>query len=213
MLRASRSTLVGAVMRAALVPPAALAVHQLRYLLAFRAGAGAALQSTGHSYLHSLVPWVMCLLGVAAGGFLWALGRALGGRRGATGQTASFAVLWLVCALTLVAIFAGQELVEGLVLVGHPSGLVGVFGHGGWWAVPAAACVGLVLAAVFHGVGGVLDAAATWSRRGARPAVGPRVLPRPGSAIAAGLAPLADGWSDRGPPSRCAAGLALCAAR
>jgi hypothetical protein len=202
MLRAPRTTLVGAVMRAALVPPAALAVHQLRYLLAFRGGAGAALQATGHSYLHSLVPWVMCLLGLAAGGFLWALGRALGGRRGAGRQTASFAALWLVCAVTLVAIFAGQELVEGLVLLGHPAGLVGVFGHGGWWALPAAVCLGLVLAAVFHGAGRVLDAAATWSHRGARPAIRPRALPRPMSVIAAGRAPLAGGWSHRGPPSR-----------
>ncbi len=36
-----------------------------------------------------------------------------------------------------------------MVLVGHPAGLVGVFGYGGWWAIPVAICIGLVLAAVF----------------------------------------------------------------
>ena len=62
--------------RAALVPAAAVAVHQLRYLLAFGGNAGAELAREGHSYLHSLVPWIMALIGVAAGGFLWSLGRA-----------------------------------------------------------------------------------------------------------------------------------------
>ena len=45
----------------ALTPAAAFAVHQLRYWLAFGAHAGAALQQQGHSYLHSLVPWIVLL--------------------------------------------------------------------------------------------------------------------------------------------------------
>ena len=41
----------------ALLPPAALLVHQLRFMLAFGSSAGAELQRTGHSYLNWVVPW------------------------------------------------------------------------------------------------------------------------------------------------------------
>ncbi len=36
-----------------------MAVHQLRYVLAFGGGAGLELQRQGHSYLHSLAPWAI----------------------------------------------------------------------------------------------------------------------------------------------------------
>ena len=39
-----------------------------------------------------------------------------------------------------------QETLEGFVASGHPQGLAGVFGHGGWWAVPLAAIAALALA-------------------------------------------------------------------
>src|SRR5438067_13612814 len=62
----------------ALMPAAAFAVHQLRYWLAFGGHAGAQLQAQGHAYLHSLVPWIVLPIAIAVGGFLRALGRALG---------------------------------------------------------------------------------------------------------------------------------------
>ena len=74
--------------------------------------------------------------------------------------------LWLLCSAALVAIFAGQEFLEGLFATGHPAGLAGIFGYGGWWAIPAALCVGLVLACLFHGALWVLDEVA---KRRARP--------------------------------------------
>ena len=55
---ADRRTVVRWVARAALVPAGALAVHQLRYLLAFGGRAGVEFARQGHSYLHSLVPWI-----------------------------------------------------------------------------------------------------------------------------------------------------------
>lgn len=187
--------------RGALVPAGALAVHQLRYWLAFGSNATVELRAQGHSYLHSLVPWIVLLIAISAGVFLRALGRALGGRCSLPRYTLSFAALWLVCAACLVAIYVCQEFLEGLFATGHPSGLVGIFGYGGWWSVPAALSVGLVLAAVFHGARWVLREVAqrhqhlTVSRRHRLPrARAPRssVLPR--------LEPLAEGWSDRGPP-------------
>ena len=137
--------MIASLSRGALVPGAALAVHQLRYWLAFGRGATTQLQAQGHSYLHSLVPWIVLLIAISAGVFLRALGRALGGRCSLPRYTLSFAALWLVCAACLVSIYVCQEFLEGLFATGHPGGLIGIFGYGGWWSVPAALAVGLVL--------------------------------------------------------------------
>lgn len=184
-----------------LMPAAAFAVHQLRYYLAYGSAAGAELQRTGHSYLHSVVPWIVMLVALAAGGFLWRLGRAVAGQRSVPRFTVSLLGLWVACSVGLVAIFATQEFLEGLFATGHPGGLVGIFGYGGWWSIPAAVCVGLVLAVLFHGARWVLDVVAqhyagTRSRRPVR-VVSAR---RPVGVLVPRLAPLAEGWSGRGPP-------------
>jgi len=199
--RADPRWLVRSLTRAALVPAAALLVHQLRFVLAFGSGAGAELQRTGHSYLHSLVPWIVLLIGVAVGGFLWALGHALRGQRSVRRYTLSLAALWLICSVALVAIYIAQEFIEGLFATGHPAGLAGIFGYGGWWSIPAALCVGLVLAAILHGARWVLDEVAHRRTRAvvsARPRAA--ALPRSRHAWLPRLSPLAEGWSGRGPP-------------
>jgi H+/gluconate symporter-like permease len=180
---------------------AAFVVHQLRYVLAFGWNDGAELRMTGHSYVHSVVPWLVLLLALVAGGFLHAIGRALGGQRTLSRCAVSFTGLWLLCSTALVAIFACQEFLEGLFATGHPAGLAGVFGYGGWWAIPAALCVGLILASLFHGALWVLDEVA---KRRARPlsATGSppaQTVRRPDVSLPQ-LAPLAYGWSGRGPP-------------
>ena len=81
----------------ALMPAAAFAVHQLRYWLAFGSRAGLELREQGHSYLHSVVPWIVLLIAIALGAFLCALGRAWGGRRSVPSYTISFVALWLTC--------------------------------------------------------------------------------------------------------------------
>lgn len=186
----------------ALMPAAAFAVHQLRYWLAFGSRAAAELQAQGHSYLHSVVPWIMVLIALAVGVFLQALGRAFSGQSSVPRFTISFTGLWLLCAASLVGIYTCQEFLEGFFLTGHPTGLLGIFGYGGWWAVPASLAVGLVLAAVFHGAGWVLRELAERYRsdvwlapRRSAPARLPETFPlaRP--------APLAGGWSGRGPPA------------
>jgi hypothetical protein len=187
--------------RAAVVPIAAFAVHQLRYLLAFGAGASAEMQRQGHSYLHSVVPWLVLGVGLAAGAFLSSLGRALSGQTTVPRYSLSLIGLWLTCAACLLAIYTCQEFLEGLFATGHPAGMAGIFGYGGWWAVPAALCVGLVLAALLHGARWLLHEVA--SRRGARARVTaprPARAPRPAHALLPRLAPLALGWCDRGPP-------------
>jgi hypothetical protein len=200
-VRLQRSLSIGQLAPVALMPAGAFAVHQLRYWLAFGSRAGAELQAQGHSYLHSLVPWIVLLIAVSAGVFLRALGRALGGRGSVPRHTLSFAALWLVCALCLVAIYVCQEFLEGLFATGHPGGLVGIFGAGGWWSVLAALGVGLVLATVFHGARWVLREVAGRHRRLVGAARSRWLAVRgPRDALLPRLAPLADGWSGRGPP-------------
>lgn len=200
-MRAPRGTTFARSAPLALMPAGAFAVHQLRYWLAFGGHAGAQLQAQGHSYLHSLVPWIVLLLAVSVGAFLRALGRAFAGHRSLPRYTTSFAVLWVLCATCLVAVYGTQEFLEGLLATGHPAGLAGVFGYGGWWAVPAALAVGLVLAAAFHGARWVLEEVAGRHRQQLPAPRRAQTAPRlPSDVLLPRLVPLADGWSGRGPP-------------
>lgn len=200
-MRGGRGARFGGLAPVFLMPAAAFAVHQLRYYLAYGSAAGGVLERTGHSYLHSVVPWIVGLVAVAVGRFLWTLGRAATGRRSASRYAASLVGLWLACSVCLVAIFATQEFLEGLFASGHPAGLVGIFGFGGWWSIPAAVCVGLVLAALFHGARWVLDEVVQrWAARRSRsPVRAAPAVPLAGFWVPR-LAPLADGCSGRGPP-------------
>src|ERR1700716_790313 len=95
---ARRGVLIRRLASTALMPAAALAVHQLRYWLAYGGHAGAQLERQGHLYLHSLVPWIAVLLAVAAAIFLKAVGDAFRGQSSLPRYTASFGALWLLCA-------------------------------------------------------------------------------------------------------------------
>jgi hypothetical protein len=198
----TRSALTRRLALAALMPAAAFAVHQLRFLLAFGGSAGHELQRQGHAYLHSLVPWIALLIALVAGGFLRALGRALAGNTSLPRYTLSLAGLWLACSTALVAIFVAQELLEGVLAAGHPAGLAGIFGYGGWWSIPAALCLGLVVAAIFHGARWALRTVAERCRSHSPRRGNTACRPRwDGGWIPLRLAPLAGGWSGRGPPA------------
>jgi hypothetical protein len=136
----------GSVLRsAALIALAALAVHQLRYLLAYGAGTQEALAAQGHGYLLHAVP-VLIGFGVAAiaAGLLRA---AL--RSGSSPALATPRLRALVYAASILAVFVVQESAEGLLSAGHASGLAAVFAAGGWLALP--------LAVLFAGLCAVLD--------------------------------------------------------
>ncbi len=138
---------------AALMPAGALGVHQLRYELAFGADAPRALAQQGHAYLSSLTPWIVLLAALALGASLgalaqrWARGPLADGGRA---RRAAGVRVWLLASLALFAIFAGQELLEGLFAAGHAAGVAAVLGGGGWWALPAALAVGGLLAVVLR---------------------------------------------------------------
>ena len=126
-----------------LVPAAALVVHQARYSLAYGARANSELAAQGHSYLHSVVPWTILALGLAATSFLRRVAEAF--RTGRVDGRVGPLRLWATATGALLAIYSVQETLEGFVASGHPGGLGGVVGHGGWWAFPVAALVAVAL--------------------------------------------------------------------
>jgi hypothetical protein len=182
------------------MPAAALLVHQLRYTLAYGSGASGALAAQGHAYLESFTPWIVVLLCVGLGKFAAQVSRALATGRGSERPRASFAALWALSSSGLVAVYATQELLEGLALDGHPGGIGGIFGHGGWWALAAAVAVGAAVAALMRVAAVVVEIAAAYGARRSRsaPSPAPRpilpvVLPR--------VVPLASAHAGRAPPA------------
>jgi hypothetical protein len=187
--------------RVALLPPAAYAVHQLRYYLAYGGRASTMLRATGHSYLHSVVPWLVALIALTVGAFLYRAGRAFAARAAPGTRHVSFGALWALCALALITIFACQETLEGIFATGHPGGFSAVFGDGGWWAVPMAIGIGLTLALVFRGSAWAVGRVAAIRRPRDRPRRAlPRATSRPEPVFMLPPAPLLAGWCSRGPP-------------
>jgi hypothetical protein len=184
-----------------LLPAAALAVHQLRYWLAYGSRANAELAAQGHSYLHSLVPWTVFALAVGGGLFLRRLVVAARTGRGPGARRGSAVHLWLASSAGLLAVYAVQETLEALLTTGHPAGMAGVFGHGGWWAVPVAAAVAAVLTAVLLLGRALLRQVAAAARRRARPCLD---LAVPAGVAPALARPLALAAAGRAPPPRLA---------
>jgi hypothetical protein len=181
-----------------LVPAAAFVVHQLRYTLAYGSRANAELAAQGHSYLSSLVPWFVLALGLALALFIRRAVRTLRGRESARTVSRSGLALWAATWAGLVAIYVVQESLEALLVSGHPGGIGGVLGHGGWWAVPVAAVVALGVLALLRVARVVLLVA---GRRAPRPPWTQSVVLRiPAGMAAAVVAPLAAAAAGRAPP-------------
>ena len=180
-----------------LFPAAAFAVHQLRYQLVYGHRAGAALSASGHGYLTSVAPWIVLLLAVAAGSFLARVARAAAGRPDLQPNRA-FGALWALSSAGLLAAYSIQETLEGFFAAGHPGGIEGVFGHGGWWAVPLSALAGLVVALLLRLAAAVVSTAA---RTIPLSRFAPVSLPRPVGHALPRRAALAGNSSGRAPPA------------
>jgi len=181
------------------MPAAVLAVHQLRYQLAYGEHADSQLAAQGHAYLGALTPLAAMLVAIAAGVFIAALARAR--REGEAGERGRpFLLVWLLAAGALLGIYALQELAEGMLVAGHAPGLHGVFGDGGLWAVPLAAAFGAVVALALR----VAEVAKRWvaglGRDEAPTARRPRRALRPAPVFTPALAPLALAAAGRAPP-------------
>jgi hypothetical protein len=127
----------------ALLLSAGLAVHELRYLIAFGGGAEQTLGSWGHGYLGPARLAIGALIAVALGQLLVRIAAAA---PDAAPRERRLRVLWPAAAVALLGIYAGQELAEGVLSHGHPGGWHGVFGAGGWIAVPLAMALGALVA-------------------------------------------------------------------
>ena len=146
---------------AALLAAGALAVHELRYALAYGDHAGREAAAQGHAYLSVLVPVVVlaALFAAAQALLRFAAEPASGDRR------PRFTPLWLGCTLALAAAYCGQELVEGWVAAGHSAGVAGVLEHGGWIALACAPLVGGLVAVAVRGAAAASEpqaSAAAW---------------------------------------------------
>lgn len=116
---------------AALLCVAAFGVHQLRYLAAFPGDAERALHDSGHDYLLGVEPLIGLAMAFLFGHLLRRLLFARPGREPCSRAQAS-----ATFAAALILVFTAQELSEGWLAAGHPPGLGGVFGAGGWLALP-----------------------------------------------------------------------------
>ncbi|MEA2478835.1 MAG: hypothetical protein QOJ07_757 [Thermoleophilaceae bacterium] len=132
----------------ALVASGSFLVHEARYALGYGHEAGAALAAQGHAYLTALSPVVAVLLALALGTWVAAAAR---GAAPALGSRPSAGPAWRSASASLVAIYVIQESLEGMLAAGHPAGIAGIAGHGGWTAVPLALAVGGAIALLLRG--------------------------------------------------------------
>lgn len=178
----------------ALVLACALALHELRYLIA-GPPAGKDFTAT-HGYLPLLGGAAALLLGVAAAMLLRALAFARRTGEDGGGQ-ASLPRTWVLATGALLALHFGQEMVE-LTLNGVP--LHAAASHGALLVLPLATLGGLVVALGLRGARRALSTAAARARRPRRgPAPAPRVLALP--ALRPPAPPLALHLSQRAPPA------------
>jgi len=128
---------------AALLLVAALGVHQLRYVAGFGSRSSGALADHGHSYLAIVTP---CLAVLAAFAVAKLLVRAAEGAAREKGMVSPLLVVWAAVTVALLALYSGQELLEGALTAHHPSGWEGVIGNGGWSAAPLSVVFGGLVA-------------------------------------------------------------------
>jgi hypothetical protein len=186
----------------ALFPFGAVAVHQLRYQLAFGADASRELADQGHAYLHELTPWIVLAVATGAGGLLARLARAR--RSGESERGRCLAALWALTSAALFSIYVGQEFLEGLLADGRPQGLAGILGDDGLWALPASIAVGGLLALLVRGGRALVARVARRGRPRPRVAAAraPKGAVRPARVALPRLAPLAGASAGRAPPRR-----------
>jgi hypothetical protein len=180
---------------AALISVGALAVHDLRFLIAYQGGAAKQLSVTGHGYLGDVTPLAMGGFALAVAAFAWRLLHP----HAEEARLPSTRRLWSFLTVVLMTIYVCQEWIEGQLSPEHAAGLAGVLGSGGWLALPLAAIVALVIALLLRGA----EAAIAYAARQSDPRSWPRPvlsLTAPSVWRPAVAAALARSLAPRGPP-------------
>jgi hypothetical protein len=195
---------------AALMAAAVLTVHQARFMLAFGGSSGEELEKEGHQYLSALAAPIAMSVAIFVGLFFARLASARrdgagegDARIGAASDPASrrgFLHLAPLIAASLLALYSCQELLEGMLSNGHPEGFDGVFGEGGWWAVPISLICGLAIAAALRGARAAIRWVVSRRRRPRTSHERPAAAPRPRRLALPRLLPLAAAAAGRAPP-------------
>ncbi len=177
---------------ASILAVGAFALHQLRYLIAF----GGPCAAEGHRYMADLLPPLSVLFLAAV------LATLLRGTEGASPARAPLTRRIPVFAGALLAIFAGQELLEGFMAAGPSANLAAPLAGGGWVALPLAVAIGGLAALLARLLEGVERAIAVIHAerplRSRAPAVRGRARAAQGVSWLA--SPLAFGLARRPPP-------------
>jgi hypothetical protein len=106
--------------------------------------------------------------------------------------------LWALASCCLTVIYSLQEWLEGQVELGHPAGLGGIFGRGGWLAILLSVAIGAAVAFALRGASAVIELVAP-RRRSRQKDLLPRLRP-PAATHAPKLDVLAAHLAGRGPP-------------
>ncbi len=180
---------------ASILAVGAFSLHQLRYLITF-GGTSSTELAQGHRYMSELLAPVAVLVLAAV------LATLIRGTEAAAPARAPLARRMTLFAGALLAIFICQELFEGLIASGHPSGPDAVLAGGGWIALPLALAIGALAALLVRALEGVERAIAVVHvrrrRRTRPPAVRGRALRA--RRLHLSFAPLAFGLARRPPP-------------
>ena len=122
----------------ALFGAGAVAIHQLRYAIAYGSGAPQELAAHNHGYFTLALPAVATVFVIALAAVLVRVAR---GRDARPGRRMSLGTLWLCCALALGAISGVQESLEG----------AGALAGGGWIGFALAFPAGFLVALALRG--------------------------------------------------------------
>jgi hypothetical protein len=158
-----------------LVLAGALAVHELRYVLAGRRE-----DPHEHAYMPWAIPIACALLGLALAEFAARLAVRI--REDDQPVHLPAGVRWLTASTLLTAIFSMQEVTERFIAHGRFDIADSLVVHGGWVALPLCFVVGAVIALLLRGAHALLTR--TWGTvRAARSRIAEplRRLPRPRS--------------------------------
>ena len=178
---------------AAIFAVGAFALHQLRYLLTI--GSSGELAQASHHYMADLLPPIAVLVLAAA------VATLIRGTEGASPSGTSLTRRITVFAGALLAIFVGQECLEGIIAVGHPAGPATLVANGGWLALPLALGIGALSALLAKALESVERAIAVVHAQLVRsrpPAIQGRALPA--RRLRLPSTPLAFGLARRPPP-------------
>ncbi len=122
-------------------------VHQLRYNLAIGHQSAEHSASHGHAYLDFTWPLLIGAAVIAVASWVFSLNRQKQARTDQPG----FVNSWVKISLILIVLFAFQEGTEAIASTHHTHLLEGIFGSGGWVALPLSTLVGGVIALAIRG--------------------------------------------------------------